>query len=379
MSIQTHRPLVIALSSAIALLVMAPHASAQNKVQSIREADQRARNISEHGEDSGNENKAKQADNKPAMYPNATRAQPEIKVSPKMSKQLQVIQQRYEKEDWPGVIAKVDEVAADNTASAYEKAFAFTMAGNASANSDNQARAAEYFTKAIEVNGLENDNHYSTMYNLAVIQFDEEKYAEALATMDRFLAETKSDKPEHLAFRAGILANMNRYDEAAAIYTRLIAKNPTDKRVLMNAVAALQNGDKFDEANTLLEDAYKRGLLTEPRELRALYVGYMNAQRWSDAQKVIEDGVAKGVLQAGPDLARDYQVLAQTAYMDDKIPLAIEMYKRAAPMAADGEAYLNLAKVLDYAGKKAEAKAAAKQALEKGVKKPEDANRILAH
>ena len=37
-----------------------------------------------------------------------------------------------------------------------------------------------------------------------------------------------------------------------------------------------------------------------------------------------------------------------------------------------------LAKVLEYADRKAEAKAAAKQALEKGVKKPEDANRILS-
>ena len=119
-------------------------------------------------------------------------------------------------------------------------------------------------------------------------------------------------------------------------------------------------------------------MLAEPRELRALYVGYMNAQRWNDAQEVMEDGVAKGILQPGPELSRDYQVLAQNAYMDDKIPLAIELYKRAAPMATDGEAYLNLAKVLDYAGKKAEAKEAAKQALAKGVKKPEDANRILA-
>ena len=119
-------------------------------------------------------------------------------------------------------------------------------------------------------------------------------------------------------------------------------------------------------------------MLTDSRELRSLYIGYMNVERWDDARKVIEDGTAKGILKPGPDLARDYQVLAQNAYAADNLPLAIEFYKRAAPMAADGEAYLNLAKVLDMAGKKAEAKAAAKQALEKGVKKPEDANRILA-
>ena len=87
---------------------------------------------------------------------------------------------------------------------------------------------------------------------------------------------------------------------------------------------------------------------------------------------------AKGILQAGPELAKVYMVLAQNAYVDDKIPQAIALYGKAAPMAADGEAYLNLAKVLEYAGKKADAKAAAQKAIDKGVKKPEEAKAILA-
>ena len=104
----------------------------------------------------------------------------------------------------------------------------------------------------------------------------------------------------------------------------------------------------------------------------------MNDDRWADAQKVMEDSLAKGILQPGPDLARDYQVLAQNAYVEDKIPLAISLYEKAAPMAADGEAYLNLAKVLDFDGKKTAAKAAAQKALDKGVKKPEEAKALLA-
>ena len=72
------------------------------------------------------------------------------------------------------------------------------------------------------------------------------------------------------------------------------------------------------------------------------------------------DGASrKGIIEAGPQLAKDYMVLAQNAYAEDNLPLAVEMYKKAAPIAADGEAYLNLAKVLDMSGKKAEAKTAA--------------------
>ncbi|GHC03786.1 hypothetical protein GCM10010080_17490 [Thermomonas carbonis] len=371
------RPLVTSIAAVLGLALLAPVAAQDpasgSRTKSMRE--QRAERMAELGK--GKED-AKQAEQKPALYPNATRTAPDAKSSGKMIKNLQALQKQFEEQDMPGVIAKAEEIAAMPAANAYDKSFAYSMAANAAADQDDQAKAAEYFRKAVEANGLDNDNHYTTMYNQAVIQFGLEKYPEALATMDRFLAETKSEKPEHQAFRAGILANMGRHDEAAGIYKDLIGKNPTDKRILMNAVAALQNADKLDEANVLLEDAYKRGMLTESRELRALYIGYMNASRWEDTQKVIDAGVSSGVLQPGPDLARDYQILAQNAYADDKIPLAIGLYEKAAPMAADGEAYLNLAKVLEYSGKKAEAKAAAQKALDKGVKKPEEAKGILS-
>ncbi len=370
------RPLVFAICTALALAIASPVAVAQqqdDKPLSARE--KRAQRMAElaKGKDKG-----KQAEEVAQLYPNATRTSPDAKANPKVIKQLQAMQEAYEKDDFAGVLAKADEIAANSAAGAYDKSYAFSMAGNAAANLDDQAKAGEYFAKAVEANGLDNNSHYSTMFNLAVIQYGNEQYAESLATMDRFLAETKSQDAKHLGLRAGLLGNLERHAEAAAIYKDLVAKNPDDKRVLMNAVAALQNSEKFSEANQLLQDAYGKGLLTESRELRALYVGYMNDDRWADAQKVMEDGLAKGILQPGPDLARDYQVLAQNAYVEDKIPLAISLYEKAAPMAADGEAYLNLAKVLDFDGKKAAAKAAAQKALDKGVKKPEEAKALLA-
>ena len=374
-----NRSLAASVAAVLALAVIAP-ANAQQQEPPSKEPksmrEQRAERMAELGK--GKEEAKKPTETKAAVYPNATRTAPSATSGGKMVKHLQALQAQFEKQDMAGVMAKAEEIVAMPSANPYEKSFAYSLAGSAAADQDNQAKAAEYFSKAVAANGLDNDSHYATMYNQAVIEFGLEKYAEALATMDRFLAETKSDKPEHQSFRAGILANLNRNDEAAVIYRDLIAKNPTDKRILMNAVAALQNADKFDQANVLLEDAYKRGMLTESREVRALYLGYMNASRWNDAQKVMESGVASGVLQAGPDLARDYQVLAQNAYADDKIALAVDLYGKAAPMAADGEAYLNLAKVLDYSGKKAEAKAAAQKALDKGIKKPDEAKGILS-
>ena len=369
------RPLVAALCGALGLMVLAPSASAQQQSGTTSMREQRAKRMAELGKNKDAEQKTEQA---AALYPNATRVQPEAKANPKIVKQLQEMQELFEKQENDKVIAKAEAIVAMPSAGAYEKSFAYSLAGNAAADKDDQAAAAGYFAKSVEANGLDNNSHFSTMYNLAVIQFGDEKYAESLATMDRFLAETKSTKPEHAAFRAGILANMGRHDEAAAIYKKLVADNPGDKRLLMNAVAALQNADKFAEGNVLLEDAYKRGMLTDEKEFRSLYVGYMNAERYKDAETVVEDGVAKGILKPGPDLAKAYVILAQDAYYKEDDKNAVRLYEKAAPMAADGEVYLNLAKVLSNSGKKAEAKAAAQKALDKGIKKPEDAKSILS-
>ena len=157
-----------------------------------------------------------------------------------------------------------------------------------------------------------------------------------------------------------------------------MAKNPNDKTALLNAVASYQAAGEDEKATKLLEDGYNRGLLTEEKELRVLYSNYLNAERFKDAEKVITEGAAKGILKTGPDLAKAYSLLGQNAYYNGSDMDAIALYKRAASIAADGEASLNLAKILEGQGKIAEAKAAAQAAIDKGVKKPEDAKRILA-
>lgn len=327
------------------------------------------------GKDRGS---AKRVDTRAALYPEATRTSPKPKITAKMAKQLKDLQELYQKDDKAGVLAKADEIAASSAAGAYEKAYAFQIAGNAAADLDDQAKAIDYFRRAVEADALDNDAHFATMFNLAVIQASEDRNAEALATIDRFLAETRSTKPEQAAFRAGLLAHLDRHEEAAAAFKALVAANPDDKRLLMNAAASLQSAEKDAEATAMLELAYNRGMLTERRELRALYVSYLNSDRYKDAIAVIDKGQASGALQASPELAADLMVVANTAYFAEDEATAVELYGRAAPMAADGEGYLNLAKVLSNQGKLSEARAAAQKALDKGLKRPEDARRILS-
>ena len=363
------RPALLAVAVALVLpIASAPSWAAGQEsmtLQGKREAARKAR-----------ESKDKAENTAAAQYPQATREEPEASASRRGLKALQELVETYNAGDAAKTAAAALAIATDADSNAYEKAFAYQIAATAVSGAGDDAKGAEYFAKAIEANGLGNNDHYTAMLNLAVVQYGAGEFPQALATIDRFLAETKSQKPEALNLRGGALMGMERYADAAAVYAAQVAASPEDKVARMNAVAAYQQAGQDDKAVALLADAQAKGQLADANEYRALYVSYLNSERDKDALKVIDEGLAKGILKEGPELARAFMIIGQNAYYVEDEATALAMYTRAAPMADNGEAALNLAKLHSEAGNKAKAKAAAELALSKGVKDTAQAKRL---
>ena len=363
------RPALLAVAVALVLpIASAPSWAAGQEsmtLQGKREAARKAR-----------ESKDKAENTAAAQYPQATREEPEASASRRGLKALQELVETYNAGDTAKTAAAALAIATDADSNAYEKAFAYQIAATAVSGAGDDAKGAEYFAKAIEANGLGNNDHYTAMLNLAVVQYGAGEFPQALATIDRFLAETKSQKPEALNLRGGALMGMERYADAAAVYAAQVAASPEDKVARMNAVAAYQQAGQDDKAVALLADAQAKGQLAYANEYRALYVSYLNSERDKDALKVIDEGLAKGILKEGPELARAFMIIGQNAYYVEDEATALAMYTRAAPMADNGEAALNLAKLHSEAGNKAKAKAAAELALSKGVKDTAQAKRL---
>ena len=207
------------------------------------------------------------------------------------------------------------------------------------------ARALSDYRKAVDANGLGNNEHYQIMYNLAVLQLQAGQAADALATVDRLMSETKASTPEFVSLKANVLTQLKRPQEAVALYEQQLAQHPDDPKLLINAAAAYQAANQADKATALLARAQAAGSLSDASQYRALYVGYLNAGKTKEALAAIDAGLAKGILQPSPELANAYAVMAQNAYATGDTPTAIQMYQRAASMATDGEAALNLARV----------------------------------
>ncbi|HLM52854.1 MAG TPA: hypothetical protein VK325_04515, partial [Pseudoxanthomonas sp.] len=144
----------------------------------------------------------------------------------------------------------------------------------------------------------------------------------------------------------------------------------------MNLANVYLQADQYDKAVAVLERLRTSGQMTDERDYRQLYSSYANMDgKEREVIAVINEGLEKGILK--PD-QQTYLALAQSYYYSDQIQPAIEAWQKAAPLSQDGETYLNLAKVLWQENRIPEAKQAAKAALDKGLRKPEEARKILA-
>jgi tetratricopeptide (TPR) repeat protein len=310
-------------------------------------------------------------------YPDATRVPPKTEATKAGGKALNDIIALYQAKQYPQATAQ-GEGFASGTDNAYEKSFAYQLAATAAVDAGDRARALADYRKAIDANGLGNNEHYQIMYNLAVLQLQSGQSADALATVDRLMTETKASTPEFVALKANALTLLKRPQEAIALYEQQLAQHPDDPKVLINAAAAYQAANQQDKATALLARAQAAGSLSDASQYRALYVGYLNAGKTKEALAAIDAGLAKGILQPSPELAQAYSVMAQNAYASGDTATAIAMYQRAAAISTDGEATLNLARVYYNERRMPEARKAAQEALQKGVKNVTEAKRIAA-
>jgi tetratricopeptide (TPR) repeat protein len=345
------------------------------------------------------------------LYPNATREEPKAKGAAKLQTKLQKLVDVYNKDDFANTRIQADELLANPAATDYDKAVASQLASQAAYNLDDIPGTIAYLKQALQFNALDNNGHYQLMYMLASLQLQEEQFADGMATLDRYFAETKSQKPEELALKGQALYQQEKFAEAIPVLKQAIesspepkdnwqqllmasyaeagqageatqmaekiaAKSPGDKKAQMNLASVYLQADKYDQAAAVLEKLRSSGQMTDEKEYRQLYTTYANMDgKEKEVIAVINDGMQKGVLK--PD-QQTYLALAQSYYYSDQIPPAIDAWQKAAPLSKDGETYLNLAKVLWQEDRIPEAKQAAKSALEKGVKKPEEAKKIIA-
>ncbi|MGY0612504.1 tetratricopeptide repeat protein [Luteimonas sp. A501] len=404
-AISTHRSLLVSAIVAVLALGVATDAVAQTP--SERAAERRA--ARQAGADAGKQDSQK-GEAAAEEYPAATRKQPGLSASSRIGAQLNKVSEAQQAGDLAAAEAAAAEILGDDKANAYERAITLRLVADLLINEDNE-RAKSYLREAIELEGLGNNEHFNSMLMLAQIQMQDDDYAGSLATLDRMIAETHTDKTDVLVLRGNALYRLERYDDAIAALEPLVKGNPEaradwsqllmasysesgrgsdamalaeqvasqtpgDKRAQLNLASVYLQGDDYPKAIAVYEGLRSAGQLTEEAEYRNLSALYLNSEDGErNAISVINEGLEKGVLK--PD-QKTYAQLAQAYYFSDQPGEAIKAYQKAAPLDDSGATYLNLAKVLASEGRSAESKDAAQKAIDKGLDDPAEARKLLA-
>src|SRR5690606_16114630 len=245
-------------------------------------------------------------------YPNATRTAPDEGASARMAKRLNRLNSAMEAEEYAEVIEVAGEIIAQERANEYDKAYAANIAGHASYNMDDVEGAKRYINQAIELDALDNNNHFQAMLMLAQLHAQDDETEPALAMLDRYMAESASTAASDLALRGQLLYNAERYSEAipalkeaieaseephpswtqallasyaetgqdaeaTTLAEQIAATAPDDKRSQVNLANMYLQTDQTDKAIAVMEGLRASGQLTEDREYRNLMAMHLNS------------------------------------------------------------------------------------------------------
>ena len=244
------------------------------------------------------------------LFPDTTRQEPEAKGSPKVLTKLNKLIEAYnkalEQEDEAKATAGyttartlADEIIANGSANAYDKALAAQIASQAALNTDDEAAAEGYLKQAVDANALGNNQHFQLMLQLAQLQLQKDDYTNGFATLDKYLAESKSKRPADFAFKGQYLYQADRFAECIPPLKQAIetSTNPEDKvdnwtQILM---VCYQEAGQLAEAVKVAEQLAAK----TPNDKRAqmnLASIYLNAEQEAKAAAVLEKLRAAGVM-----------------------------------------------------------------------------------
>jgi tetratricopeptide (TPR) repeat protein len=357
-------------------------------------------------------------DKKESLYPNATRKEPKLDLT--SAKDQKALNEGLDAVN-AGDAEKASQILQpilDGSKSKYAQALALQGMANVKYNAGDLKGAIDLLSKALENGVLPNDTYFQLEYELAQFQLADEQYQAAIDTIAKWRSEGKKDTAESHALEGNAYYRLEKYpeaiaamkqalsmtdkpqgswnqilmasyaesgqsDQAAQLAEQQLAANPNDATALNNAVAVMMQAQKYPEAIALMEKAKAQGALKSDKDyinLAKLYLvtGQTDADPKPNAVKAaqtIDDGMAKGIIPATYD---NYKLLGDANYIAGSETKAVDAYKKAIPMATDGEASLRAGQLLLNQSKYSEARSLIKQGIDKGVKHKGSAYMLLA-
>jgi tetratricopeptide (TPR) repeat protein len=359
---------------------------------------------------------AAKKDEPAARYPNATRTSPKSDLTSATDQKL--LEAAIEGANG-GDDAKAKQSAQkaiDSSKSKYARGIAMQVLANVMFNQEDYKGAIEEYKKLLELNSVPNDAYFDSMYNMVAAYIADGQYQAALDELKIWREQGKRESAESYAIEGNAYYRLQKYPEAIAaikkaqsltnepkeswnsilmasyeesgqssqasgVIDQQLAKDPTNKALVHNALVVYTQGNEEAKALALLDREQKQGMITDEKDYVSAAKFYASIGQNGDNPAVaakgadlLQEGFAKGAVK--PSL-ENYKLMGDAYVIGQQEDKALAAYSKASPLASNGDIDLIRAQITGVQTNWAEAKAIAEKAIARGVSHPGKANLLL--
>jgi tetratricopeptide (TPR) repeat protein len=263
----------------------------------------------------------------------------------------------------------------------------------------NEKGAREHLERAIQFGEPTPEQQADLRFQIAQLWMGEEKWKEAIDSLDKWFALTPNPNSQAYYLRAickyqledfkGALPDAEKaielsagnpqeswlqlllalriqreeYKLAIPLLEQLVSLSPGKKNYWLQLSSVHGQLGSYAEALVPLQLAYHAGLLTEDSELRRLAQLLIHVGIPFRATRILTQGLEKGVIKAD---VKYYELLGNSYITARDYGKALDPLRKGGEMSSDGKLYLRLAEVLVQREEWGPASDALRRAIDKG-------------
>ena len=328
-------------------------------------------------------------------------------VSKEVYERIQKAQEMVDAEDYPGALKTLKSLYNPDKLTEYEQANVLNYMGFVYYNTDDMRNAIATYGKLINIPNLEEQMLKQTTYTMAQLLTVEERYQEALNTLNKWFTLEPNPAPEPYILKAQMHYHLDQHKEMIpTIEKAMEVARARDKPVkedwygLLNfAYFQQENYAKVRDIQKILlqnwpkarywkslagaytelgEDqkliyaydaAFTQGMLEKGTEFVTMAQLYLQAEVPYKAAKLLQEKMDGGIVEKSE---KNYRLLSQSWMLAQEDSKAIPALKLAATLSGNGEVDARLANSYLNVGEYGDCVASARTAVRKGGLKSPD-------
>jgi len=328
-------------------------------------------------------------------------------VSKEVYERIQKAQEMVDAEDFQGALKTLKSLYNPDKLTEYEQSNVLNYMGFVYYNTEDMPNAIATYTKLINIPNLEEQMLKQTTYTMAQLLTVEERYREALNTLDKWFALEGNPAPEPFILKAQMHYHLEEYpamvptiEKAMEVararnkpvkedwygllnfayfqqenYTKvrdiqkILLQNWPKKRYWKSLAGAYTELGEDQKLIYAYDAAYTQGMLEKGTEFVTMAQLFLQAEVPYKAAKLLQEKMDDGIVEKNE---KNYRLLSQSWMLAQEDSKAIPALKLAANMSRNGEVDARLANSYLNIGDYGECVTAARTAIRKGGLKSPD-------